>query len=48
MVDSVKSFFRKKSLKKYASTVPTGILSMEKVRSAVDIIDVEDTSFDAC
>ena len=48
MVDSVKSFFRKKNLKKYSSTVPTGILPMDKVRSAVAFIDVEDTSFDAC
>ena len=48
MVDSVKSFFRKKQIKKFSSTVPTGILPMDKVRSAVAFIDVEDTSFDAC
>ena len=48
MVDSVKSFFRKKYLKKFESKAPTGILPMSQVKSAVAFIDVEDTSFDAC
>ena len=46
MVDSVKSFFRKKYLKKFESKAPTGILPMSQVKSAVAFIDVEDTSFE--
>jgi len=48
MLDSVKELFRNQSLRKYASTEPTGITPLEKLRSAVTFIDVEDTSFDAC
>lgn len=48
MLETVKDFFRKRSLRKHQSTVPTGILPLAQVRSAVAFIDVEDTSFDAC
>lgn len=48
MLDNVKDFLRAQSLKKYASTEPTGITPIDKVRSAVAFIDVEDTSFNEC
>jgi len=48
MMDSVKDLMRRRSLKKYSSTEPTGILPLSKVKSAVAFIDVEDTSFDVC
>ncbi len=47
-MDSVKDLMRRRSLKKYSSTEPTGILPLSKVKSAVAFIDVEDTSFDVC
>ena len=39
---------KRQDLKKYASTEPTGILSLDQIRSAVAFIDVEDTSYDLC
>lgn len=48
MFDFIKSFFRKRSLRKNSSTVPTGIVPLSGIRSYVAIIDVEDPSFDAC
>lgn len=48
MYDALKKFFRKRSLKNFASPVQTGILPLREIRSAVAFIDVEDTSFDAC
>lgn len=48
MFESIKRFFRKKALKKYASTVPTGILPLKDIKTAVALIDVEDQSFDSC
>ena len=44
----LKEFAQRRCLRKTASPVPTGLLPMEKVRSAVVFIDVEDTSFDQC
>ncbi|MBR6305803.1 MAG: hypothetical protein IKR38_03360 [Bacteroidales bacterium] len=44
----LKEFFQRRSLRKCASRVPTGLLSLGKVRSAVVFIDVEDTTFDQC
>ena len=48
MFEFVKDIFRKSSLKKNASTVETGFLPLNRIRSYVAVIDVEDTSFDAC
>ena len=41
-------FFRNRSLRKNASTEPTGLIPLSSVRSAVAFIDVEDTSFNEC
>ena len=48
MLDAIRNFLRKRSLKNFASTVPTGITPLREIRSAVAFIDVEDTSFDTC
>ena len=48
MFEFVKDNFRKSSLKKHASTVPTGILPLSQIKSYVAIIDVEDTTYDTC
>ena len=48
MFEFVKDIFRKSSLKKNASTVETGFLPLNRIRSYVAVIDVYDTSFDAC
>ncbi len=44
----VKSIFRKRSLRRHSSTVPTGILPLGKIKSYVAVIDVEDSTFDTC
>ena len=44
----LKEYAQRRSLRKGASEVPTGLLSLGKVRSAVVFIDVEDTTFDQC
>ena len=44
----LKEIVQRRSLRKGASEVPTGLLSLGKVRSAVVFIDVEDTTFDQC
>lgn len=48
IAEFVKDFFRKQALKKYSSTVPTGIIPLSRIKTAVTFIDVEDTSFDTC
>lgn len=48
MFEFVKNIFRKRSLRKHASAVPTGILPLNQIKSYVAIIDVEDTSYDTC
>ena len=48
MFEFVKDIFRKSSLKKHASTVPTGILPLSQIKSYVAILDVEDTTYDTC
>lgn len=48
MFDSLKDLFRRYSLRKHASTAPTGICPMGQVHSAVAFIDVQDPEFDAC
>lgn len=48
MLEFVKEILQKRCLKRNASNVPTQILPLGKARSYVAVIDVEDTSFDAC
>ena len=48
MLDPVKNLMRRHSLKKNASDVPTAIVPLSKIHSAVAFIDVEDTSFHDC
>ncbi len=48
MFEGILNFFRQRALKKYSSDVPTSILPVGEIHSAVAFIDVEDTSFDAC
>ena len=48
MLEPVKDLLRRQSLKKHASTEPTGFVPLEKIHSAVAFIDVEDTSFNEC
>lgn len=48
MFDFIKSYFRKRSLRKHSSTVPTGIVPLADIRSYVAIIDVEESTFDSC
>ena len=48
MLEPVKEMLRRQSLKKNASTEPTGFVPLSKIRSAVAFIDVEDTSFNEC
>ena len=46
--ETVKALLRRHSIKKCASSEPTGFLPMADVRSAVAFIDVEDTTFNEC
>ena len=48
MSNFIKDLFRKRSLRKHSSVVPTGIMPLSKIHSYVAIIDVEDQSFDTC
>lgn len=48
MLEFAKEILQKRSLKRNASNVPTQFLPLGKTRSYVAVIDVEDTSFDAC
>ena len=48
MLDFLKTYFRKRSLRKNSSTTPTGILPLGKIRSYVSIIDAEEGTFDSC
>ena len=48
MLEPVKEMLRRQSLKKNASTEPTGFVPLDKIRSAVAFSDVEDTSFNEC
>ena len=43
----LKELLQRRSLRRDASPEPTGLLPLEKLRSAVAFIDVEDPSFDA-
>jgi len=48
MLEFAQEFLRKRSIKKLHSTIPTGIVPLKDIHSAVIFIDVEDTSFDEC
>ncbi len=48
MLDFIKTYFRKRSLRKHSSTIATEILPLGKIHSYVAIIDVEEASFDTC
>ena len=48
MIEFLKDFFRRRSLRKNASSEPTGIKPLREFKSAVVFVDVEDTSFDEC
>ncbi|MBR5255471.1 MAG: hypothetical protein IKV62_01680 [Bacteroidales bacterium] len=48
MLEPVKDLLRRQSLKKNASPEPTGFVPLDKIRSAVAFINVEDTSFNEC
>ncbi len=44
----ITDFLRNRALKKHGSKVATGIMPVNGIRTAVALIDVEDTSFDEC
>lgn len=44
----IKNILKKRSLRRHASDVPTEILPLGRIRSTVAVIDVQDSSFDAC
>lgn len=44
----IKRFFRRRSLARFGSKVPTAITPLSSVKSAVCFIDVQDTTFDKC
>lgn len=46
MFEPLKYFFRRNALKKGASDVPTSLLKLSEVHTAVAFIDVEDTSWE--
>ena len=48
MLDFLKNIYRRRSLRRYASTVPTGIVPLRDVRTVAAFIEVEDPSFDDC
>lgn len=48
MIDFVKKYLRRRSLKKARSKVESGFIPLSQVHGAVAFIDVEDTSFDQC
>ena len=48
MLESIKVLLRKNALKRCESHEPSGITPLSRLRSAVVLIDVEDSSFDLC
>ncbi|MBR2856920.1 MAG: hypothetical protein IKB85_05800 [Bacteroidales bacterium] len=46
MLDIIKDFFRTRKLRKYASTLPTGIIPLSEIRTANVVIDVEEAGFE--
>ena len=47
-VETAIGVVQRRSLRRNASKVPTGILPLSQIRHAVALVDVEDTSFDQC
>lgn len=48
MIEKLKSLFRKKAGKRYASTVPTGIRPLRDIHSAMVLVDVNEDSAENC
>lgn len=48
MLEKLKELMRNHALKNDRSTVPTGIMPLKDVRSAITFIDVEETNFNDC
>lgn len=48
MFDTIKNIFRKRYLKRYASTVETGLVSLSKIKSSVVFVDAEDKEVEGC
>lgn len=48
LIENIKGYLRSRVLRKYSSTVPTKITPLSQIRTAVAVIDVEDTSYDRC
>lgn len=48
MLQIIKDFLRRRSLKRYSSTIPTGMISLSHIHTAVSFIDVGDSSFEIC
>jgi len=46
MFESTKNIFRKRRLAKFISTVPTGLMPVEKISTVNVVIDVEEPGFD--
>lgn len=47
MFGLIRSFFRKRRIRKYASAIPTGFLKLSDIVSANVVIDVEEQGFDS-
>lgn len=48
MLNLIKNIFRKRCLKRERSTVPTGMMAPEKLRSAVVLLDTDDIRLHEC
>ena len=46
MFESIKNIFRKRRLAKFISTVPTGLMPVEKISTVNVVIDVEEPGLD--
>ena len=47
-LETLKNWFRRRSLARIDNKVPTALLPLSQIRNALVLIDVEDPSFDAC
>ena len=48
IISAIKSFLRKRALKKFRSQEPTSMMPLSSIHSATALLDSEDTSFDEC
>ena len=48
IIEDIKNFFRRRSLRKLGKPQHTGIIPLSDVHSAVAFIDAEDTQYDEC